>query len=142
MEGRDDGEAGAGAAERPEEVWVLRRGDERRGAVREDDVVPDGGVDEEAPETGVVAETAERGVAADADGGAGAVRETAGGEVSWVVTASGENGGTDARAPRVKSSDAMLPRRLPAPTHTMLVVLSSDTSWNSTMLMIMAPERP
>lgn len=83
VEGRDDGEAGAGAAECPEQVRVDGRRDRVGGAVGEDHVQLDNGVDEQAPQAGVEAEAAEGGMSADADGRAGAVWETGGADISW-----------------------------------------------------------
>lgn len=50
MEGGDDAEAGAGTAERPEEVRVAGRGGSRAGAVGKDDVQAGDCVDEQSPQ--------------------------------------------------------------------------------------------
>lgn len=76
VESRDDGEARAGAAERPEEIGPVGRGDGQDGTVGKDNVELDDAVGHETPQAGAVAEAAEGGVAADTDGGTGSVRET------------------------------------------------------------------
>lgn len=76
VESRDDGEAGAGAAERPEEIRTAGRGDGQDGAVGKDNVELNDAIGHETPQAGTVAEAAESGVAADTDGGTGSVRET------------------------------------------------------------------
>jgi hypothetical protein len=95
VEGRGDAEGVAGAAHGVEEIGVGGAGRVHLGAVCEDDVKADNGVEGETPETRCIAVAAVQKVSADADARTGAVGH---GAFALVVEAKGEIAETNTAA--------------------------------------------